>query len=313
MIPLNYHHLYYFWTVGRLGSISAAGHELYLSQSTLSSQLKELERSLNAKLLTRSRSGVTMTAEGRAVFDRCARIFAEGAELAAFVKSGYKAESVLRVGVRPTVTREVVLRVLRFVQLKDKECRVALFSGEAEVLVNKLRQQALDVVIGNQDFSVVSAKELRGRLVSQLPVYFVANRRLRRAVKRFPADLAKIPLLLRPADTSVRRQLDQYLRRKRIAYTVAADSDDVDLLRRLAIEGRGVAVLSAMSIASDLKSGRLATLHSSPVDIHEPVWFICHAQPRADPGLRRVLDGLMSEFMASGRAPKVLSRLDVQA
>jgi LysR family transcriptional activator of nhaA len=40
---LNYHHLLYFWTVARSGTIAAASKELHLSQPTISTQLKTLE------------------------------------------------------------------------------------------------------------------------------------------------------------------------------------------------------------------------------------------------------------------------------
>lgn len=295
MIPLNYHHLYYFWTVGRLGSISAAGHELYLSQSTLSTQLKELEEAFKAKLLVRSRSGVSLTPEGRSVFERCERIFAEGAELVSLVRSGYTAPAVMKVGLRPTVTREVPLRVLRFAHAKDASSRVAVFSGEAEALVDKLKRQALDLIIANRDLSV-SSRDLRGRLVAQLPVFFVASRAVRKLVKRFPADLVKTPLLLRPTDTPVRKQVDQFLARRRLVCPIEADSDDVELLRGLAIEGRGVTALSGLELAADLKAGRLTTLHPSPIGLHEPVWFIVRVQPHGNPAVRRLIDGVMEEF-----------------
>lgn len=308
MIPLNYHHLYYFWTVARRGSISAAAQELYLSQPTLSGQLKQLERSLKLRLLVRGRSGVTLTPEGRAVFERCARIFAEGEELAAFVKGGPAAPAVLRIGLRPTVTREVMLKVLEFAHALDQTSRVLILSGDADVLVGKLKHQALDLVIANQDFSA-GEMELRGRLVSKLPVYFVAHPSVRRRVKRFPADLSKVPLLVRPEETGVRKQVDDYLGRRRIECEIEADSDDSELLRRLAIAGKGVTVLSGLAAAEDLKARRLATLHSHPVGIEEPIWFISRSHPPANEALRRMVEALMSEFTLFGRVPAVRSRL----
>jgi len=48
---LNYHHLFYFWTVMREGSITAASSKLRLAQSTISAQLSKLEESLEIKLM----------------------------------------------------------------------------------------------------------------------------------------------------------------------------------------------------------------------------------------------------------------------
>jgi LysR family transcriptional activator of nhaA len=309
MIPLNYHHLYYFWTVARSGSIAAATQRLYLSQPTLSGQLKQLEAALKTKLLERSRRGVKLTFEGRAVFERCERIFSEGEELANLVQNGFSAPAVMRLGVEHTVSRDVVLRALEFARKAEKTCRVTILSGEAEALAAKLAQQSLDLVIANQDISPARGGGIRSRLVSRLPVYFVASRSVKRLIRRFPADLTTTALLLRPGDNPVRKQVDQYLARKQVRCPIEADSDDVELLRRLAIEGRGVAALSALAVAPDLKSGRLVLLNSSPVGIEEQIWFASEIRTRANPAVRKALEALMERFMLFGAAPSVRSLL----
>jgi LysR family transcriptional activator of nhaA len=53
MIPFNYHHLYYFYTIAKLGSISKACEKLRLCQPTLSAQLKQFENYLKFKLFER--------------------------------------------------------------------------------------------------------------------------------------------------------------------------------------------------------------------------------------------------------------------
>ncbi|MEQ1731811.1 MAG: LysR family transcriptional regulator, partial [Vicinamibacterales bacterium] len=43
---LNYHHLFYFWTVAREGGVSRAAESLRLAQPTVSAQIKQFERTL---------------------------------------------------------------------------------------------------------------------------------------------------------------------------------------------------------------------------------------------------------------------------
>src|SRR6516225_8562451 len=100
-------------------------------------------------------------------------------------------------------------------------------------------------------------------------------------------------MLLRPAGNPVRNQVEQFLSRRKVSVRVGADSDDVGLLLRLAMAGQGVAVLSAVSAAADIKAGRLVRLHASPLGIVEPVWLIASARPRANPALRRLIDAVM--------------------
>src|SRR5687767_5953032 len=51
--PLNYHHLLYFWTVAREGSIARATERLHLSQPAISTQIRTLERAIGEKLFAK--------------------------------------------------------------------------------------------------------------------------------------------------------------------------------------------------------------------------------------------------------------------
>src|SRR5579883_2603148 len=106
MIPLNYHHLYYFWIVAKSGSITKASKRLYLAQPTLSLQIRQLEKSLGHKLFHRTREGITLTPEGRIALDYCERIFLEGEALGRRLSAGSRNGPVfLRIGVTKSMTR----------------------------------------------------------------------------------------------------------------------------------------------------------------------------------------------------------------
>ena len=65
---LNYHHLFYFWTVAREGGVSKAAEHLRLAQPTVSAQIKQFERALGETLLERQGRRVVLTEAGRIVF-----------------------------------------------------------------------------------------------------------------------------------------------------------------------------------------------------------------------------------------------------
>ena len=62
---LNYHHLLYFWTAAREGSITKACRKLHLTQPTVSGQIRALEKSLKAELFERSGRSIALTDTGR--------------------------------------------------------------------------------------------------------------------------------------------------------------------------------------------------------------------------------------------------------
>ncbi|HWG51623.1 MAG TPA: LysR family transcriptional regulator, partial [Candidatus Acidoferrales bacterium] len=84
---LNYHHLLYFWTVVRAGSIHKASQELRISSPAISTQLKLLEEQLGEKLLARSGRRLVLTDTGRTVFSYAEDIFTLGRELLDVVRN----------------------------------------------------------------------------------------------------------------------------------------------------------------------------------------------------------------------------------
>src|SRR5687767_1783185 len=78
---LNYHHLLYFWSVVRTGSVAAASAELRLAPPTISVQIRRLEEQLGEKLLLRSGRRVVPTEMGQTVFRYADDIFSLGREL----------------------------------------------------------------------------------------------------------------------------------------------------------------------------------------------------------------------------------------
>src|ERR1700741_876492 len=78
---MNYHHLLYFWTVVREGSISRASGQLRVSSPAISAQLSRLEENFGEKLLRRSGRNLVMTEMGRTGFSYAEDIFSLGREL----------------------------------------------------------------------------------------------------------------------------------------------------------------------------------------------------------------------------------------
>ena len=86
--PLNYHHLLYFWTVAREGSIARATERLNLSQPAISAQIRSLERSIGEKLFAKRGRNLVLTEVGQLVFRYADEIFTVGRELQATLAGG---------------------------------------------------------------------------------------------------------------------------------------------------------------------------------------------------------------------------------
>ena len=296
MIPLNYHHLYYFWTTVKRGSITKASKDLYLTQPALSQQLKQLERSLKRQLFTRSRGGVALTGQGRKVFEHCERIFTEGESLSRSLLQEGDGPTVLRLGISAAISREIILKIRAAIQRAGVTLLTTVFTGSLEGLQERLSRHLIDLAVSEVDLAPALGKEFSGRLVDAIPVHFVAAPRLKKTMRGFPPHGSELRMLLRTPENPIRKSVDAFLKRRGAAYSIAAETDDADLIRIMAIQGDGVAALSALAVQKDLAQGRLSTIGSEQTGIKEFVWFAAGVRPDHNPILVQIMHDLMTRF-----------------
>src|SRR6056297_2158628 len=112
-MDLNYHHLRYFREVAHEGHLTRAEERLNLSQSALSTQIKQLEARLGHDLFARVGRTLELTEADRIALDHADRIFGTGAELMATLERSGKVRAPLRVGALSTLSRNFQMAFLR--------------------------------------------------------------------------------------------------------------------------------------------------------------------------------------------------------
>lgn len=268
-LELNYHHLFYFWSCVRAGRITAAAQDLHLSQSALSLQLQSLERSMGRRLLTRSRSGVELTPDGRVVYDHCERIFTAGAALGQALRGAKAEPEPVRLGVTAALGRDAAFAALTMLS-EVKGAVASIFVGPREDVRERLQSRRLDVALAGADFSPDLGVPFRSSLVDTLPVVFVAAPSLCARLGGFPRRGSSVPVLLRTREHPLREQALGWLRERGMRPIAVAETEDSELLKELAVHGRGVAALPLPMAGAAVTGGRLKVL-ARPGFTHE-VW-----------------------------------------
>src|SRR5215510_11454433 len=110
---LNYHHLFYFWTVARTGSIAEASKELLLAPLTISAQITRLQETLGERLFSRSGRRLVLTEAGRVVFRYAEDIFGLGKELVDTLKDRPTGRPLrVQIGVADVVPKVIAHRLI---------------------------------------------------------------------------------------------------------------------------------------------------------------------------------------------------------
>ena len=288
MSRLNFHHLHYFWAVAKEGNLTRAASKLHVSQSALSTQIKQLEEQLGQALFARAGRALQLTEAGQLALGYADSIFLSGAELMALLREGRRNErQVVRIGAVATLSRNFQENFIRPL-IGRADVEMAMYSGSLAEMLARLRVHTLDLILSNRRVHASAADPWRCRRIARQPVSLVGKPRPKRRAFRFPQELAEVPLLLPGRDNDIRAGFDLYCDQLGIRYQLRAEVDDMALLRLLARDADGVALLPTVVVQDELRSGQLVEYGVIP-DLHENFYAISVQRHFASPLLKALL------------------------
>jgi LysR family transcriptional activator of nhaA len=257
MSTLNLHHLRLFRAVARDGTLTGAARALNISQSAVSTQIKALEAALGHDLFERRGRNLVLSEAGRIALDHAEEIFRAAENLTATLKRAEARRHVLRIGALATLSRNFQIEFIHPLIGRD-DVEVVLRSGTQETLLRGLEAQSLDVVLTNLIPARDASSPYLVHALADQPVSLVgAPDRLEGRESSVASILASEPLVLPTPETSLRAGFDALLERLGIVPTIAAEADDMAMLRLLARANAGVAVIPPIVVQDELETGRL--------------------------------------------------------
>ncbi|MCB2184369.1 MAG: transcriptional activator NhaR [Desulfobulbaceae bacterium] len=241
---LNYHHLFYFWTVMREGSITAASEKLRLAQSTISAQLSRLEDSLEVKLTQRVGRNLEPTDAGQLVLRYADEIFSLGREMMDSLKGRPGSGPLsLKVGIVDVVPKLVAQKLLEPTGKLPEQVRLICHEGKDESLLAELALHNLDVILTDTPLrSGLSIKAYNHFLGECGISFFCAQELAEKLHGEFPNSLNNAPMLLPMAMSALRRMLDQWFDKLGIQPIIVGEFVDSALLKVFGQAGQGVFV-----------------------------------------------------------------------
>jgi LysR family transcriptional regulator, transcriptional activator of nhaA len=269
MAILNLHHLRLFRAVAADGTLTGAARGLNLSQSALSTQIKTLEAALGHDLFERRGRGLILTEAGRIALDHAEAIFRTAEDLSATLRDRAGSRRALRVGALATLSRNFQMQFLRPLVGRD-DVEVVLRSGGQAELLRGLEGLALDVVLTNLAPPRDAASPWLVHRLADQPVSLVGTpKRLGTMTANLADLLEREPLILPTPDTALRAGFDAMTARMGIVPRIAAEADDMAMLRLLAREDAGLAVIPPIVVQDELAGGRLVEAARLPgIDEH---------------------------------------------
>lgn len=279
----NQLNLYYiFYTAAKCGSISLAARELFISQPAVSKAISKLEESFGTKLFVRESRGVSLTDEGRILFQQLETAFCA---IHAGEKQLRRNEELgvgkLSIGVSTTLCKYVLLPYLKEFIRENPHIRISISCQPSHETITALENGQLDIgLIGEPEGTGLSFYALR-----TITDVFAASRDYLHTLKErfFYAKeehteqelFSHATLLLLNRGNMSRQLADKYMLLHDITSEQQVEASTMDLLIDFARIGMGIACVTKDFIQKELEEGSLVLVPTKEPIPSRKIGFAC--------------------------------------
>ncbi|MGZ3652891.1 MAG: LysR family transcriptional regulator [Bdellovibrionota bacterium] len=289
----NYNHLYYFYIAAKSGGVSAAAKHLRVSQPSLSSQLKILEKSLDLRLFRKVGRHNQLTPAGVAIYGFCRQMFDISEEMSeSITKRVPSSARRIHIGVSDEVDRPFVVEVVSLFLKKHglaQRPKVTLVSGKHEQLSERLRFRELDAVV--TQLAMIDP-DLENLERAEVPVALTcsAKWKLRTKKAHLKASDAIREIIggedaqwLMPSSSyKLRAEINQFFELNQLKGRIVLESDVIASLVRSVADEIGLAFLPLIYVAPEIRDKSIRVIGPKAGYWKYRIWLASHSQSKND-------------------------------
>ncbi len=287
MRGLNLDQLRTFSEVVKLGSFSAAGERLGLSQPAVSLQVRGLERRLGVKLIERVGRRATATAAGQEFLAHARNVEAAiDAAAEAMVPHASGVTGRVRIGTGASACIYLLPPILRHLRHRFPALELVVSSGNTSDVLRAIEENRTDIGLVTLP---APGRMFDVRRVLDDEFVVVAPAEWRRLPKEVSAaDLATLPLLLYEPGANTRRIIDEWSVRAGVALKPIMELGSVEAMKELIGAGLGCGVLPRMAVRPKQVSGSYVVRSLKP-RLHRELGLVLRRDKPLTKGLRALI------------------------
>lgn len=293
---MNLNHLAIFHAVAHCSSVSGGAAQLHISQSAVSKQLSEFERTLGVTLFDRLPRGVRLTEAGRLLLGHANRLFAIEAEAArALGDLQQLVRGRIAIGASRTIGGYLLPEMLAAFRRRYPDVELSLQVENTKAIESKLIGGEIDIGFAE---GIVSSDYLDYKVFAQDELVLIAAPN-HAAVARAPlsiAALAEQPLLMHEIGSGTRAVTEMALSAKGLHVRPAMTLASTEAIKRTVATGVGLAFLSALTIRTEQAAGQLTVVPVRQLRLQRPLYLVRVKQTTPSPSLAAFL-GLLAETL----------------
>jgi LysR family hydrogen peroxide-inducible transcriptional activator len=294
---MNLKDLKYLVALADTGHFGKAAERTFVSQPTLSAQLKKLEAYLGVKLVERQPKNVQLTDVGKQVVVRARRMLDEGDEIIALARNNADPlGGKLKLALIPTIGPYLLPRIMQKIRKTLPHLGLMLYEHQTEPLLKRLREGEID--LGIMALPVVQdGLETRELYEEAFTVALPNDHPLTaKTVIKIP-DLKGQTLLLLEDGHCLRDQALEICSRIEIREAEDFRATSLETLRQMVVAGLGITLLPETAVESPFGSQRGLTIRQfakpAPCRTVGAVWRKSSTRATAISAVCDVLDAVM--------------------
>ncbi len=257
---MNLKDLKYLVALADTGHFGKAAARTFVSQPTLSAQLKKLEEFLGVKLVERQPKNVQLTEVGKQVVIRARRMLDDGDEIVALARSNTDPlAGKLKLALIPTIGPYLLPRIMPKLRKTLPHLGLMLYEHQTEPLLKRLRDGEIDLGIIALPFAQdgLESEELYEEAFTlALPTSHPLAERT--TIKL--ADLKGHTLLLLEDGHCLRDQALEVCSRVDVREAEDFRATSLETLRQMVIAGLGITLLPELAVDAPFGSQRGLTV-----------------------------------------------------
>ena len=245
---MNLRDLKYLVALADLRHFGKAADACFVSQPTLSTQIRKLEEELGVALVERAPRNVMLTAAGQDVVQRARRIVGEVEQMREAARRSMDPESgSLRLGVFPTLAPYLLPHVVPQLRERFPKLELLLVEDKSDVLLQRVREGKLDAALLALP---MHDEQLHAELLFEEPFVFAAplQHPLASRTVMSISELSDQTLLLLEDGHCLRDQALDVCRLSGANEKAGFSATSLETLRQMVAAGVGVTLLPALSV-----------------------------------------------------------------
>lgn len=241
MDRLNFNHLYYFYIVSKEGSIKSAAEKLFVSQPTISDQVKLLEEFFDCLLFERKNRSLVLTKEGKLALKYSEQIFEQSRELTSRLRNKLEMpKRSLDIGITLFMSQYFLYDSLEPL-FKQDQVSVNIVENQRHLLLAELEEGNIDIVYTDSKDSISSTME--SYRVGVNKTFVIAHKKYKKYKKNFPDSLGELPFFNYTNESFLKYEIELYFSKNALSPRIIGEADDIDLLQMVAEKGLAYVVV----------------------------------------------------------------------